>query len=182
MTLWISVAVAAALVLAIVAIYNRLVALARRCDQSSADIDVQLKQRHDLIPSLVETVKGYASHERGTLEEVMRARNAATASPSAGAEAALGGALGRLMAVAEAYPDLKASQNFTALQDELSDLENKIAAARRFLNSATNEYNTTREQFPANIVASMFDFESRETVVIAKDSRVTFDTAPSIRF
>ncbi|MEQ1650717.1 MAG: LemA family protein, partial [Hyphomicrobiaceae bacterium] len=120
--------------------------------------------------------------ERGTLEEVMRARNAATASPSAGAEAALGGALGRLMAVAEAYPDLKASQNFTALQDELSDLENKIAAARRFLNSATNEYNTTREQFPANIVASMFDFESRETVVIAKDSRVAFDTAPSIRF
>ena len=177
-----TLALAALLLIATVAIYNRLVALNRRCDQASADIDVQLKQRNDLIPNLVETVKGYAGHERGTLEAVMKARNAAMAAPSAGAEAALGGALGRLMVVAEAYPDLKASASFIELQAEISDTENKIAAARRYLNNATNEYNTSREQFPSNIVADAFSFPTRATAVIAPENRTQMETAPAVRF
>jgi LemA protein len=133
----------AGVLLVTTAIYNRLIALNRRCEQAEADIDVQLKQRHDLIPNLVETVKGYAGHERGTLDAVMKARNAAVAAPSAGAEAALGGALSRLMMVAEAYPELKADTQFSNLQMEIGDTENKIAASRRYLNSALNEYNTS---------------------------------------
>ena len=175
-------ATALVLLLAIAAIYNRLIALNRRCEQAEADIDVQLKQRHDLIPNLVETVKGYVGHERGTLEAVMKARNAAVATPSAGAEAALGGALSRLMMVAEAYPDLKASTQFSELQMEIGDTENKIAAARRYLTSATNEYNTTTEVFPANMVASVFGFANRATGVIAKDNRGTIDAAPAVKF
>jgi LemA protein len=168
--------------LATAAMYNRLIALNRRCEQAEADIDVQLKQRHDLIPNLVETVKGYAGHERGTLEAVMKARNTAVAVPSAGAEAALAGALSRLMTVAEAYPDLKASNQFSELQMEIGDTENKIAAARRYLNSATNEYNTTTEVFPANMVASVFGFANRATGVITKDQRGTIDAAPAVKF
>lgn len=172
--------------LAMVAIYNRLVGLARRCDQAASDIDVQLKQRFDLIPNLVEVVKGYAGHERGTLEAVMKARQAtmAAASPAqqVQADAALGSALGRLFAVAEAYPDLKASANFSELQAELSDVENKIAASRRFLNGAVAEYNTSREQFPANLVASLFGFDGRENTVIASADRARMDAAPAVRF
>jgi len=170
----------------VVAMFNRLVALNRRCDQAGSDIDVQVKQRFDLIPNLVEIVKGYAGHERGTLEAVMKARQATMAggSPAAQAQsdAALGSALGRLFAVAEAYPDLKASTNFSDLQAELSDIENKIAASRRFLNSAVNEYNTTREQFPANTVASFFGFESRSNDVIASADRGRVEAAPAVRF
>ena len=171
-----------ALGLIAIAIYNRLVALNRRCDQALADIDVQLKQRNDLIPNLVETVKGYAGHERGTLEAVMKARNTAMAQPSAGAENALTGALGRLMAVAEAYPDLKANASFADLQAEIGDTENKIAAARRYLNNASNEYNTSREVFPANIIANLFDFAGRDAGVIAKDARGQIDAAPAVHF
>ena len=156
---------AAVVVLFVISLYNRLVMLARRCDQSFADVDVQLKQRHDLIPNLVETVKAYATHERGTLEAVMRARQAAQSAATPGAqmqaEAALGSAIGRLFAVAENYPDLKASQNFAVLQEELSDLENKIAAARRFLNGAVAEHNATMAQFPANIVAGAFSMTEK---------------------
>lgn len=169
-----------------ISIFNRLIALGRRCDQANADIDVQVKQRFDLIPNLVEIVKGYATHERGTLEAVMKARAAtaqATSPVAMGqAEAALGSALGRLMAVAEAYPDLKASQNFSELQGELSDLENKIAAARRYLNGAVTEYNTTREQFPANLVGEMFAFGPKEAVVIVREDRPRMETAPAVRF
>ncbi len=172
--------------LIVMSIYNRLVALNLRCTQASSDIDVQLKQRHDLIPNLVETVKAYAGHERGTLEAVMKARNAAVAAPTATqaaqAEQTLGAAIGRLMMVAEAYPDLKASTNFSELQAELSDIENKIAAARRYLNSAANEYNTSRAQFPANIVAGLFGFVAREVEVVAKEHRAQVEAAPAVRF
>ena len=170
------------LLLVTIAVYNRLIALNRRCEQAAADIDVQLKQRHDLIPNLVETVKGYAGHERGTLEAVMKARSAAVAAPSAGAEAALGGALSRLLVVAEAYPDLKANTSFAELQAEIGDTENKISAARRYLNNATNEYNTSTELFPANIVASLFAFERRASGVVAQQDRAQIDAAPAVRF
>ena len=182
----ITLAVVAVAAMAVMTIFNSLVALGRRCDQASADIDVQVKQRYDLIPNLVEIVKGYAGHERGTLESVMKARaasyQAATPAAAVQADAALGSALGRLMAVAESYPDLKASANFTELQAELADTENKIAAARRYLNSAINEYNTTREQFPANVVAGMFSFASRDGTVIARDDRARVEAAPAVHF
>ena len=169
-----------------IAIFNRLIALGRRCDQANADIDVQMKLRFDLIPNLVEIVKGYAGHERGTLEAVMKARaataQAATPAAALQADAALGSALGRLMAVAEAYPDLKASANFSELQAELSDIENKIAAARRYMNGAVNEYNTTREQFPANVVAGMFSFDVRDRSVIAGTDRPRVEGAPAVHF
>ncbi len=133
-------------------IYNGLVAMRQRVSQAFADIDVQLKQRHDLIPNLVETVKGYASHERETLDAVVKARNAAVAAQGPAAQAAaenmLSGALRQLFALSEAYPDLKASANFQQLQTEISDIENKIAAARRFFNNAVQEYNTGIESFP----------------------------------
>lgn len=163
--------------------YNRIVALDRRCTQAEEDIDVQLRQRLDLIPNLVETVKGYAGHERSTLEAVMKARASAIANPgAAGAEAALGGALSRLLAVAEAYPDLKASANFAQLQAEIGDTENKIAAARRFLNAAVNEYNTTLATFPLNVVGSALGFVARASRVASGEARVSLDTAPAVRF
>jgi LemA protein len=184
--LWITIAVLVVLAIGIISIFNRLIALGRRCDQATADIDVQIKQRHDLIPNLVETVKGYASHERGALEAVMKARSAAFQANTTGAqvqaEAQLGSALGRLMAVAEAYPDLKASDNFSELAAELSDIENKIAAARRYLNSSINEYNVSREQFPANVVGNAFGFTARDVVVVAREDRSRMETAPSIKF
>ena len=137
---WIVLGVLVILVLFALGAYNRLVALSQRVGQAFADIDVQLKQRHDLIPNLVETVKGYASHERGTLDEVIKARNSAMSAQGpaqvSAAENQLSGALGRLIALSEAYPDLKANANFQQLASELSDLENKIAASRRFFNNA----------------------------------------------
>lgn len=182
----VTLSIIALIALFAITVFNRLIALGRRCDQAGSDIDVQLKQRHDLIPNLVQTVKGYAGHERGTLEAVMKARAAASQAATPGAqmqaEAALGSALGRLMAVAESYPDLKASANFEQLAAELSDIENKIAAARRYLNSAVNEYNTTREQFPANAVASLFGFTVRDTVVFAKSDRAAMEAAPAVQF
>jgi LemA protein len=172
----------ATVLLVTIALYNRLIALNRRCEQAEADIDVQLKQRHDLIPNLVETVKGYAGHERGTLDAVMKARNAAVSAPSAGTEAALGGALSRLMMVAEAYPELKADSQFSNLQMEIGDTENKIAASRRYLNNAVNEYNTSCEVFPANMIASVFGFENRASGTVAKEQRVSLEAAPSVKF
>src|SRR2546423_7216073 len=156
---WIVLGVIVIIVLFAFAAYNRLVALRQRVSQAYADIDVQMKQRHDLIPNLVETVKGYAGHERGTLEAVVQARNAAIAAQSGGvpaqaaAENVLTGALRQLFALSEAYPDLKASQNFQQLQAQLSDIEDKIAAARRFFNNAVQEYNTGIQQFPAVVLA-----------------------------
>ena len=137
---WIVLGVLVILVLFALGAYNRLVALSQRVGQAFADIDVQLKQRHDLIPNLVETVKGYAAHERGTLDDVIKARNSAMSAQGpaqvSAAENQLSGALGRLIALSEAYPDLKANANFQQLASELSDLENKIAASRRFFNNA----------------------------------------------
>src|SRR6266478_6437002 len=142
-TTWIVIGAIVLLVLWIIMIYNGLVAMRQRVNQAFSDIDVQTKQRHDLIPNLVETVKGYAAHERGTLEAVVQARNAAVAAQGpaqqAAAENMLTGALRQMFALAEAYPDLKANQNFQQLQAELSDVENKIAAARRFFNNSVQE-------------------------------------------
>src|SRR3974390_2256148 len=145
-------AVIVAFIVWVISIYNGLVTMRQRVNQAFADVDVQLKQRHDLVPNLVETVKGYAAHERGTLDDVVKARNAAITAQGpaqqAAAENMLSGALRQLFALAEAYPDLKASANFQQLQAELSDLENKIAASRRFFNNAVQEYNTGIQRFP----------------------------------
>src|SRR5512143_3921756 len=153
----------------VISIYNGLVSMRQRVNQAFADVDVQLRQRHDLIPNLVETVKGYAAHESGTLEAVIAARNSAVSAEKTGdpkamaaAEGVLGQTLGRLIALSEAYPDLKANQNFIKLQDELTDIENKLAAARRFFNNAVGEYNTGREQFPASMLSGMFGFGPRD--------------------
>ncbi len=168
--------------LVIVLIYNRLVALRQTTRQAWGDIDVQLKQRHDLVPNLVETVNGYAAHESQTLENVVKARQQAVDASSvkdlAQAENMLSGALRQLFALSEAYPDLKANQNFLKLQNELADLENKIAAARRFFNNAVSEYNTAIEQFPAVVLAGMFGFAAKEFFEIGGAERA----APSVSF
>ncbi|MBN8921147.1 MAG: LemA family protein [Rhizobiales bacterium] len=173
------------LVLWLVTVYNGLVAMRQRVNQSFADIDVQLKQRHDLIPNLVETVKGYASHERGTLEAVVQARNAAIAAQGpaqvAAAENQLSGALRQLFALSEAYPDLKANQNFQQLQTEIADIENKIAASRRFFNNAVQEYNTGIEQFPAALFAASMGFSRREFFDLG-ESRATVEQVPQVKF
>ena len=168
--------------------YNRLVALNQKADQSFADIDVQLKQRNDLIPNLVETVKGYASHESGTLQAVTAARAAAagatTVNDKVQADNMLTGALGRLFAVAEAYPDLKANTNFLELQRELSDIENKLAAARRFFNNAVAEFNAVRAQFPTVLFAGMFGFGADKPffAVDATDRAAMTAAPPSVKF
>ena len=165
--------------------YNRLVALRQNVNEAFADIDVQLKQRQDLVPNLVETVKGYAAHERGTLDEVTAARTAAAGAGDveqrAQAENVLTSALGRLMAVAEAYPDLKANQNFMQLQGQLADLENKIAAARRFFNNATGEYNASIQRFPAVLIAGAAGFQTREFFDVGAD-RAALQSAPQVKF
>lgn len=184
-TAWVVLGIAVALLLWVIVIYNGLVALRQRVSQAFADIDVQLKQRHDLIPNLVETVKGYATHERGTLEEVVKARNVAMAAQGpaqqAAAENMLSGALRQLFALSEAYPDLKANQNFQQLQAELSDIENKLAAARRFFNNAVQEYNTGIEQFPAALLAGPFGFRPREFFDVA-EARPQLEQAPGVKF
>ncbi|HEY5410225.1 MAG TPA: LemA family protein [Caulobacteraceae bacterium] len=176
------IAVAAML---LVGTYNRLVGLRQRANQAFADIDVQLQQRHDLIPNLVETVKGYAAHESGTLEAVTAARAAATSAGSVEqkvqAENALTGALRQLFAVSEAYPDLKANQNFLRLQDELGDVENKLAAARRFFNSAVSEFNAAIQQFPAALIAGAAGFTERSFFDIGAD-RAAVQAAPQVKF
>ncbi len=167
----------------VVGAYNRLVALDQRADQSFADIDVQLKQRQDLIPNLVETVKGYATHERGTLDAVTQARAAAAGAHNINervqAENMLTGALGRLFAVAEAYPDLKANTNFQQLQTELSDIENKLAAARRFFNNAVSEFNAARRQFPTVLFAALVGFGSDKPFFdVGEADRAAMTAAP----
>ena len=182
---WIVLGVIVVLVLWIIMIYNQLVAMRQRVGQAFADVDVQLKQRHDLIPNLVETVKGYAAHERGTLEEVVKARNAAMTAQGpaqqAAAENMLSGALRQLFALSEAYPDLKANQNFQQLQSEISDIENKIAAARRFFNNSVQEYNTGIQQFPAALIAGPFGFH-QQTFFDLGETRAPLDQAPQVKF
>jgi LemA protein len=182
---WIVLGVIVVLALWIVSIYNGLVAMRQRVGQAFADIDVQLKQRHDLIPNLVETVKGYAAHERGTLEAVIKARNTAVAAQGpaqqAAAENMLSGALRQLFALSEAYPDLKANTNFQQLQAEITDIENKLAAARRFFNNSVQEYNTGIQQFPAALFAGVFGFAPREFFDVGEE-RKTLDQAPQVKF
>ncbi len=174
--LWIILAVVAVLILWVVAAYNRFITFKNRVDEAWADIDVQLKRRYDLIPNLVNTVKGYAAHESGTLEAVIAARNSAMATMSGAgtavsadglaqkvaAESQLSGALKSVFALSENYPDLKANQNFLALQGELSDTENKIQAARRFYNGNVRDYNTMLQVFPGNVIAGVFHFTKRD--------------------
>jgi LemA protein len=183
---WIILGVLVLVGLWLIMTYNGLVSLRQRCRQAFSDIDVQLKQRHDLVPNLVETVKGYAAHERGTLEAVVQARNAAVAAhgpaAQAQAEGMLQGALRQLFALAEAYPDLKANQNFQQLQSELSDLENKIAASRRFFNNAAAEYNSTRESFPAILFAQSMGFGPQEFFNLDEAERKAVQAAPQVTF
>jgi len=182
---WIVLGVIVVLVLWIIVIYNQLVGMRQRAGQAFADVDVQLKQRHDLIPNLVETVKGYASHERGTLEAVVQARNTAMAAQGpaqqAAAENMLSGALRQLFALSEAYPDLKANANFQQLQSELSDIENKIAAARRFFNNSVQEYNTGIQQFPAALFAGALGFHERTFFDVGEERQV-LEKAPQVKF
>jgi LemA protein len=178
------VIVAATVILA-VGSYNRLVGLRQSTNSAFADIDVQLKQRQDLVPNLVETVKGYAAHERGTFDEVTAARAAAASAPNVQdrvvAENALTGALGKLFAVAESYPELKANQNFLSLQSELTDIENKIAAARRYFNNAVAEFNSQIQTFPAVLFATALGFTTRDFFDLGAD-RAAASAAPKVQF
>ena len=184
-TTWIIIGVLVVLVVWIIMIYNGLVAMRQRVNQSFADIDVQLKQRHDLIPNLVETVKGYAGHERGTLEAVIKARQTAVAAPSIDqkvqAENVLSGALRQMFALSESYPDLKANQNFQQLQGEITDIENKLAASRRFFNNAVQEYNTGIQNFPAVLFAAMLGFRPQQFFDLG-ETRAQVEQAPQVKF
>ena len=184
-TLLIVVAFVAVVVFMLVGTYNRLVGLRQNANQAFADIDVQLKQRQDLIPNLVETVKGYAAHESATLQAVTQARAAAasagTVEDKVAAENVLSGALRQLFAVSEAYPDLKANANFMQLQAELGDIENKLAAARRFFNNAVSEFNASIQQFPAVLVANAFGFQQRAFFDLG-ESRAAAEAAPQVKF
>jgi LemA protein len=183
---WIILGVIVVIALFAIVIYNRLVSLRQTVDQAWSDVSVQLKQRHDLVPNLVETVKGYAAHERGTLDAVVKARNAAVsaAGPEAQAQAEgmLSGALRQLFALAEAYPDLKANQNFLRLQSDLADIENKIAAARRFFNNAVQEYNSSIQQFPAVLFAASLGFTGRTFFELEEGERAAVNTVPQVKF
>jgi len=192
---WIALGVLAAAVVFAIAVYNRLVVLRNRFKNAFAQIDVQLKRRYDLIPNLVESVKGYMQHERGTLEAVIAARGAAVsaegraaAAPGdpaamralAQAEGVLGGALGRLLAVFEAYPDLKANQSVSNLQEELSSTENKVAFARQAYNDSVMEFNTQRETFPDNLFAGLFGFTAAELLQATESAEER--QAPKVSF
>src|SRR5688572_26600950 len=195
MGFWIVLGIVVALVIWAIAIYNGLVALRNRFKTGFAQIDVQLKRRYDLIPNLVETAKGYLKHERETLEAVIKARNQAVAAAQAAnanpgnpaamqslgqAEGALTGVLGRMFALAEAYPDLKANQNMLSLQEELSSTENKVAFSRQAFNDSVMEYNTRRESFPDSIFAGMFGFGPAELLAATESPEER--KAPKVSF
>lgn len=178
----------AVIILGVIAMYNSLVRLRVRVDNAWADIDVQLKRRWDLIPNLVETVKGYASHERETLEAVVEARNRAMSAQGpaekAAAEGMLSGALRQLFALSEAYPDLKAVEGFTKLQGNLEEIETAVQNARRYYNAVVRDYNTKTQVFPTNLLAGMFGFTPREFFTLEDESqregpRVSFDATPA---
>ncbi|MBQ7156398.1 MAG: LemA family protein [Bacteroidaceae bacterium] len=180
------IAVVVLLVIWAVSIYNSLVRLRNNRENAFANIDVQLKQRFDLVSQLVSTVKGYAAHESSVLEKITNARAAAVNATSIGdkiaADQQLSSALAGLKVSVEAYPELKANQNFMQLQTELADLENKLAAARRFFNSATRELNTSVQSFPNNILAGMFGFQKEPMYEVQATERVTMEKAPEIKF
>jgi LemA protein len=182
---WVIIGIVAILLIIFVATFNGLVRLRNQTKNAWAQIDVQLKRRHDLIPNLVETVKGYKNFERETLEAVTKARNIAVQASSAGAaergkvEGELSGALARLLAVVERYPDLKANQNFLALQEELASTENKISFSRQYYNDSVLKYNNQTQMFPSNIIAGMTGFKSGEFFeVTAAEER----EAPKVSF
>lgn len=185
-TTWIVIIVAVVLVLFVVSLYNKLVALRNNRQNAFADIDVQLKQRHDLIPQLVSAVKGYMDHESGVLTRVTEARSRAMGASSIegkiAAEQELGAALQGLRIQVEAYPDLKANTNFLQLQGEISDVENKLAAVRRYFNSATREYNVSVQSFPSNLIAGMFGFHTEPMFDVGGSERERLDKAPEIKF
>ena len=170
----------------LISLYNSLVRLRNRRQNAFADIDVQLRQRHDLVPQLVETVKGYATHEKELLTRITEARTAAMSATSIDgkivAEQQLSSALSGLRVQVEAYPDLKANQNFLQLQEELSDIENKLAAARRFFNGATTEYNNAVESFPGNLVARNFGFAKEIMFDLGTDTRKQMEEPPVVKF
>lgn len=186
MPLLIVIGIIVLLAIWIASLYNGLVRLRNRRQNAFADIDVQLRQRHDLVPQLVETVKGYASHERDLLLKVTEARTAAMSAKTIDdkivAEQGLTAALQGLRVQVEAYPDLKANQNFLQLQEELSDIENKLAAARRFFNGATTEYNNAVESFPGNLVARNFGFRRELFFDLGDDTRRRMEEPPKISF
>ena len=174
--LWIVLAVIAVAIIWLVAVYNGLIRSKNRTDEAWSDIDVQLKRRYDLIPNLVETVKGYAAHEQGTLQKVIDARNTAmaasgTAAGKSAAENELSQTLKSIFALSEAYPDLKANTNFMKLQDELSDTENKIQAARRFYNGNVRDFNTKIEVFPNNFINGMLKFKKYDFFEAAAEEK-----------
>jgi LemA protein len=181
---WVVVALVLAVLLglAIVVLYNRLVRLRNRVENAWSQVDVQLRRRYDLIPNLVETVKGYAAHERATFEEVTRARtraqDARTVEEQAEAENVLTAAIGRLFAVAEAYPELRASENFQQLQSQLEETEDKIRVARQVYNDAVLSYENARETVPTNLIAAMFGFEEKPFFEIEEAAR----EAPRVQF
>lgn len=183
---WIILGIVVIVLLAVILIYNRLVALRANCRQGWADIDAGLRQRHDLIPNLVSTVQGYAAHEKSALEAVIAARGNALAArgpaEAQGAEMALGGALKNLFALAEAYPDLKANTNFQTLQHELADVEDKLAAARRAYNAASADYNTGIESFPAVLFAGALGFKPQAFWELGGDERAAVGAAPKVSF
>lgn len=174
------------IVIWVISLYNGLVRLRNRRQNAFADIDVQLRQRHDLVPQLVDTVKGYAVHEKELLTKITEARSAAmsatTINDKIQAEQQLGAALAGLKVQVEAYPDLKANQNFLQLQEELSDIENKLAAARRFFNGATTEYNNAVESFPSNLIAKNFGFNREIMFDLGTDTRKQMEEPPKIQF
>ncbi|MBQ2535887.1 MAG: LemA family protein [Bacteroidaceae bacterium] len=183
---FIIIAVVAVIVVFVISAYNNLVKLRNNRENAFADIDVQLKQRFDLVPQLVATVKGYASHEKELLENITAARtagvNASSIDDKIKADQQLTSALAGLRIQVEAYPDLKANQNFMQLQGELSDIENKLAAVRRFFNSATRELNNAVQTFPGNLVAGMFGFHKEAMYEIEASQRAEVEKAPEIKF
>ncbi len=178
--------IAALVVLIVIFTYNRLVKLRNNREKAFADIDVQLKQRHDLIPQLVDAVKGYMDHERELLTQITEARSKAMSAGNINdridAENQLSGALAGLRVAVEAYPDLKANQNFMNLQEEISDVENKLAASRRYFNSATKEFNSAIQVFPAVLFAGMFGFRRQQMFEISAEQREAHERAPEIKF
>ena len=186
MPVLIAVGILFLLVIWLVSLYNGLVRLRNRRQNAFADIDVQLRQRHDLVPQLVETVKGYAGHEKEVFTKITEARsaamNATTIDGKIVAEQQLTSALAGLKVQVEAYPDLKANQNFLQLQEELSDIENKLAASRRFFNAATTEYNNSVESFPGNLIAKNFGFQREIMFDLGTDSRKQMEEPPKIQF
>ncbi len=183
---FIIIAVVAVIVVFVISAYNNLVKLRNNRENAFADIDVQLKQRFDLVPQLVATVKGYAAHEKDLLENITAARtagvNASSIDDKIKADQQLTSALAGLRIQVEAYPDLKANQNFMQLQGELSDIENKLAAVRRFFNSATRELNNAVQTFPGNLVAGMFGFHKEAMYEIEASERAEVEKAPEIKF